>query len=154
MCASINCICGRPLQRANLKRVTGVWGPAIINLVQTRDEHPLCSTVSALISVTTSWVGWWRLSRVGWELGAQKGTGSIKHHSHFFFQLQPNDYKRIIQQVCVIWKYVGFQFWWNKVRGSCYGYVDVGTRKLARFDLKMDGVNSVFCLFIFGLWRL
>lgn len=57
LCASINCIYGGTLQRASLKRVTGAWAPAIINLVQSRAEPPLCSTNGALIAGTTSWVG-------------------------------------------------------------------------------------------------
>lgn len=57
MCASINCIYGGTLQRASLKRVTGAWGPAIRNLVQSKAEPPLCSTNGAVIAGTTSWVG-------------------------------------------------------------------------------------------------
>lgn len=46
-----------PYKGASLKRVTGAWAPAIINLVQSRAEPPLCSTNGALIAGTTSWVG-------------------------------------------------------------------------------------------------
>lgn len=58
LCASINCIYGEALQRASLKRVTGAWASAIINLVRSRPQPPLCSVNGALIAGTTSWVGW------------------------------------------------------------------------------------------------
>lgn len=46
-----------PYKGASLKRVTGAWAPAIINLEQSGTEPPLRSTNGTLIAGTTPWVG-------------------------------------------------------------------------------------------------
>ena len=62
-----------PYKGASLKRVTGAWAPAIINLEQSGAEPPLRSTNGALIAGPPRWGGGGGGVVWGWGVGAGGG---------------------------------------------------------------------------------